>query len=223
MARWSHLSLQRPADAQPDRPQPRRLAPGAARDRRPRRDDDHRRVPHRHDPLEPAGGAQRLPVLWAKLLVFARSTFVLMLIAAFIGFLGGQAIFTEHHVNVRSAPRRRCARVFGAALFTTAHRRARASRSARSCGAPPAASRCSWACSSCSRARRDPPDSTANAIHPYLPSNAGADIAAGAQRPAHVLALGRLRALLRLHAAGARRRGDPDEAPRRVTRTARPL
>ena len=44
-----------------------------------------------------------------------------MLIAAFIGFLGGQAIFTEHHVNVAlSAPHAPCALIFGAVLFMTA-------------------------------------------------------------------------------------------------------
>jgi ABC-2 type transport system permease protein len=42
---------------------------------------------------------KRLPVLWAKLIVFSTVTFVLMLVAAFIGFLGSQAIYTVHHVN----------------------------------------------------------------------------------------------------------------------------
>ena len=58
MARWSHLTLAGSPDDQSDRPQPRWLASGAARDRDPRSHDDHRRVPHRHDPLEPDGGAK---------------------------------------------------------------------------------------------------------------------------------------------------------------------
>ena len=43
---------------------------------------------------------RRLPVLWAKLLVFAAVSFVLMLVASLIGFFASQAILTEHHVNV---------------------------------------------------------------------------------------------------------------------------
>src|SRR6201996_4677745 len=43
---------------------------------------------------------KRLPVLWAKMLVFAGVSFVLMLIAALIGYLASQAILTQHHVNV---------------------------------------------------------------------------------------------------------------------------
>ncbi len=43
---------------------------------------------------------RRLPVLWAKLLVFSAVSFALMLIAALISFYASQAIFTQHHVNV---------------------------------------------------------------------------------------------------------------------------
>lgn len=39
----------------------------------------------------------RLPVLWAKIGVFAAVTFVLMLIASLISFFGVQAIVTQHH------------------------------------------------------------------------------------------------------------------------------
>lgn len=63
---------------------------------------------------------KRLPVLWAKLLVFSAVVLVLMLIAAFIGFLGGQAIFTEHHVSVTMSAPHALRTIFGAALFTTA-------------------------------------------------------------------------------------------------------
>ena len=92
---------------------------------------------------------KRLPVLWAKLLVFSAVVFVLMVIAAFIGFLGGQAIFTEHHVNVAlSAPS--ALRCISEPRFSPRPPALCASRSARSCGARPAALRCSWASSSCS-------------------------------------------------------------------------
>lgn len=37
---------------------------------------------------------KRLPVLWAKVVVFAAVTFVLMLVASFLAFLGGQAVLS---------------------------------------------------------------------------------------------------------------------------------
>jgi ABC-2 type transport system permease protein len=42
---------------------------------------------------------KRLPVLWAKLAVFAAATFVLMLAATLVSFLGVQAIASSHHVQ----------------------------------------------------------------------------------------------------------------------------
>ena len=62
---------------------------------------------------------KRLPVLWAKLIVFSTVTFVLMLVAAFIGFLGSQAIFTEHHVNVGLTAPHAFQALIGAVLVTT--------------------------------------------------------------------------------------------------------
>jgi ABC-2 type transport system permease protein len=60
---------------------------------------------------------KRLPVLWAKLLVFSGVAFVLMLITALISFFASNAIFTEHHVNqTLSSPH--ALRVFaGSVLF----------------------------------------------------------------------------------------------------------
>ncbi len=43
---------------------------------------------------------RRLPVLWAKIAVFASVTFVLMLVSALVAFFAAQAILIEHHVNV---------------------------------------------------------------------------------------------------------------------------
>ncbi|WP_249021124.1 ABC transporter permease subunit [Conexibacter sp. S30A1] len=63
---------------------------------------------------------KRLPVLWAKLLVFSAVTLVLMVIAAFIGFLGAQAIFAEHHVNVTLGAPDALRAIFGVALVITA-------------------------------------------------------------------------------------------------------
>lgn len=62
---------------------------------------------------------KRLPVLWAKLVVFAGVTFVLMLVAAVIGFFGAQALFTEHHVNVAISAPHALRALIGAVLLTT--------------------------------------------------------------------------------------------------------
>jgi ABC-2 type transport system permease protein len=42
---------------------------------------------------------KRLPVLWAKLLVFAAVAFGLMLVTSLISFFGSQALFAQHHLN----------------------------------------------------------------------------------------------------------------------------
>lgn len=120
---------------------------------------------------------KRLPVLWAKLLVFSAVTLVLMLIAAFIGFLGGQAIFTQHHVNVAlSAPHAlRC--VFGAALFTTATGAmciALGTIVRRTAGGIALFVGVFFVLPGLIEIL---PSTTADAIHPYLPSNAGGTIA----------------------------------------------
>ena len=63
---------------------------------------------------------KRLPVLWAKILVFSAVTFVLMIIAAFIGFFAANAIFTQHHVNVGIGASHALRSIIGAALYVTA-------------------------------------------------------------------------------------------------------
>ena len=62
---------------------------------------------------------RRLPVLWAKLLVFAAVTFVLMLIASFVSFLAVQGIVTQHHVQHALGDPGAVRTVIGAALFLT--------------------------------------------------------------------------------------------------------
>ena len=57
MAHWNQMSSARPRDVRPRRREPRRLASGAARDRRARRPPDHRRVLDRPDPLDVRGRA----------------------------------------------------------------------------------------------------------------------------------------------------------------------
>ncbi|HEV7209626.1 MAG TPA: ABC transporter permease [Mycobacteriales bacterium] len=59
----------------------------------------------------------RLPVLWAKLAVFAAVTFVLMLISSFVAFLGGQQLLTTHGTTLGAPNALRA--VVGVALYLT--------------------------------------------------------------------------------------------------------
>jgi ABC-2 type transport system permease protein len=61
---------------------------------------------------------RRLPVLWAKLGIYAAVTFALMLVASFAGFFAGNAVLSEHWDFHLSDPGvLRC--VFGAAISLT--------------------------------------------------------------------------------------------------------
>ena len=62
---------------------------------------------------------KRLPVLWAKLIVFASVTFVLIFIGSLIGFFASNAIFVQHHVNVGIGAPRAFRAVIGSALYLT--------------------------------------------------------------------------------------------------------
>ncbi|HUZ43808.1 MAG TPA: hypothetical protein VMU63_05340 [Acidimicrobiales bacterium] len=60
---------------------------------------------------------KRLPVVWAKLVVYAVVTFAAALVAAFASFLGGQALLSTHGVSLSAPDALRC--VIGAALYLT--------------------------------------------------------------------------------------------------------
>ncbi|MDX6621898.1 MAG: type transport system permease protein [Gaiellales bacterium] len=62
---------------------------------------------------------RRLPVLWAKILVYAAITLVLMLVASFIAFLVSQPILRGHHVDTSLSSPHVLRAVLGAALFLT--------------------------------------------------------------------------------------------------------
>ncbi|HEY2052851.1 MAG TPA: hypothetical protein VGH14_02840 [Solirubrobacterales bacterium] len=62
---------------------------------------------------------KRLPVLWAKLGVFAGVTFVLMLVASFVAFFGSQAIFASHGLDAGLGSPHALRAVVGNALFLT--------------------------------------------------------------------------------------------------------
>jgi hypothetical protein len=63
---------------------------------------------------------RRLPVLWAKIGVFASITFALTLVASFISFFAVQAVVTQHHQQHALGDPDALRVVFGAALFLSA-------------------------------------------------------------------------------------------------------
>ena len=126
---------------------------------------------------------KRLPVLWAKLIVFAAVTFVLILISALIGFFGAQAIFTQHHVNVALSAPHALRTIFGAALFTTATGAlciALGTIVRRTAGGIALFVGVFFVLPGLVEIL---PSTTANAINPYLPSNAGGAIAQALAQP----------------------------------------
>jgi ABC-2 type transport system permease protein len=62
----------------------------------------------------------RLPVLWAKTLVYAVVTFVLMLVASLVAFSGSQPILRSHHVATTLTAPHVARAVVGTPLFLTA-------------------------------------------------------------------------------------------------------
>ncbi|WBO69560.1 ABC transporter permease [Streptomyces camelliae] len=62
---------------------------------------------------------RRLPVLWAKALVFGAVTWVLMTIAALIAFLIGQAVLSGHHLGTSLGSPGVLRAVLGAGLYLT--------------------------------------------------------------------------------------------------------
>jgi ABC-type transport system involved in multi-copper enzyme maturation permease subunit len=62
---------------------------------------------------------KRLPVLWAKVVVFAIVTFVLMLPAVLIGFFASQSILSRHHANIAFSHPHVLRALIGAALYLT--------------------------------------------------------------------------------------------------------
>jgi ABC-type transport system involved in multi-copper enzyme maturation permease subunit len=62
---------------------------------------------------------KRLPVLWAKALVFALVTFALMLPAVLIAFFASQSILSRHHVQTSFSDPHVARAVIGAALYLT--------------------------------------------------------------------------------------------------------
>src|SRR6266851_3849536 len=62
---------------------------------------------------------RRLPVLWAKLVVFSSAIFSISLVASFVSFFVGQALLSGHHLNVAITAPGALRSVIGAALYVT--------------------------------------------------------------------------------------------------------
>ena len=62
---------------------------------------------------------RRLPVLWAKLGVFAAVVFSVTLVTSFVSFFLGQALLTSHHLGVSISAPSALRDVIGAALYAT--------------------------------------------------------------------------------------------------------
>ncbi len=62
---------------------------------------------------------KRLPVLWAKLGVFAGVVFAVTLVTSFVSFFLGQALLSSHHLNVAISAPGALRSVIGAALYAT--------------------------------------------------------------------------------------------------------
>lgn len=119
---------------------------------------------------------KRLPVFWAKLIVFASVTFVLMLVSAFLAFFISQAVLTHEHVNVTIGHAHALRAVVGDALFLTALAIFCVSLGAlirNTAGGIAAFAGVMFALPGINGIL---PTSLHNAINPFLPSNAGAAI-----------------------------------------------
>ena len=63
---------------------------------------------------------RRLPVLWAKLLVFGSTTFAVMALASLMAFLAGQALLAPHHLQTSLGTPGVPRVVLGSAVYLTA-------------------------------------------------------------------------------------------------------
>jgi ABC-type transport system involved in multi-copper enzyme maturation permease subunit len=126
---------------------------------------------------------RRLPVLWAKAATFATVTFVLTLLASLIAFFVAQAILTRHHVNVSidHAPALRA--VIGAGLYMVVLGVFALSLGALVRNTAGGIAIFAGVLFVLPGLAHVLPASTFNAINPYLPSNAGADVLSNTTDP----------------------------------------
>lgn len=131
---------------------------------------------------------KRLPVLWAKVAVYAGVVFAIMLAASFGSFLLGQALLGDHGVGLGAQGAVRS--VFGAALYLTVAGVIGVAAGAlirNSAGGISAFVGLFFLAPPLSLLL---PSSISDAASPYLPSNAGGELYGGASQFGHGLGFG---------------------------------
>jgi ABC-type transport system involved in multi-copper enzyme maturation permease subunit len=119
---------------------------------------------------------RRLPVLWAKATTFAATTFVLTLIASLIAFFVSQSILAQHHVNVSIGHAPALRAVIGTGLYMIVlgvFALALGALVRSTAGGIAIFAGVLFVLPGLAHVL---PSSTFEAINPYLPSNAGADV-----------------------------------------------
>jgi ABC-2 type transport system permease protein len=129
----------------------------------------------------------RLPVLWAKAVVFAAVTFVLMLASSFVAFFAVQAIARRHHVEHTIGDPHALRAVIGAALFLTVLGLLTVGLGALIRSTAGAISAFVFLLFVLPGITSILPSSIANAISPYLPLNAGTTVATSSFDDSHHL------------------------------------
>ncbi len=126
---------------------------------------------------------RRLPVLWAKTAIFATVAFVLMLLAAVIAFFGSQSILTDHHVNVTISHAPALRAVLGTGLYMIVLGVFAMSLGALVRNTAGGIAIFAGVLFVLPGLVHVLPASTFDAINPYLPSNAGADVLSNTTDP----------------------------------------
>jgi ABC-type transport system involved in multi-copper enzyme maturation permease subunit len=126
---------------------------------------------------------RRLPVLWAKAVTFATVTFVLMVIASLIAFLGAQAILTQHHVDVPLSHAPALRAILGTGLYMIVLGVFAMSFGALVRNTAGGIAIFAGVLFVLPGLVHVLPASTFNAINPYLPSNAGGDVLSNTTDP----------------------------------------
>jgi ABC-type transport system involved in multi-copper enzyme maturation permease subunit len=126
---------------------------------------------------------RRLPVLWAKAANFAAVSFALMTIASVIAFFGAQAILTQHHVNVPIGHAPALRAIIGTGLYMVLLGVFAMSLGALVRNTAGGIAIFAGVLFVLPGLVHVLPASTFNAINPYLPSNAGADVLSNTTDP----------------------------------------
>ena len=161
---------------------------------------------------------QRLPMLWAKLAVFAGITFAVMLVASFVSFFLGQSLLSSHDLNVSVSSPGALRSIFGVALYVTVAGLIGVALGALLRNTAAAISTFVGVFFVLPPLTQLLPSSWTNHFVQYLPSNAGSAIYGGGEDISHALApVDRLRRHVPVRRHPGRARGLAAQARRRIT------